>query len=102
MSKYKVKQTDILHNGKIYPEGSEIELNDKQAKMIADYLELIEVIKKQQSKPAKATQQKTNTAKEPEKQEKTEDTPAENKEEKTQNNEGAKPQNFVPPNMRRE
>ena len=39
--KYKIKGTDILYNGKVYAEGQTIELNDKDAKVILDYLEFI-------------------------------------------------------------
>lgn len=42
MAKYIVKGTDILHNGEKYPEGSEIELADKEAKGLEKYLEKIE------------------------------------------------------------
>lgn len=38
MAKYKVKGTDILHNKKLYLEGSEIELDDKNAEQLRDYL----------------------------------------------------------------
>ena len=36
---YKVKGTDILYNGKVYAEGQTIDLNEKDAKAISDYLE---------------------------------------------------------------
>jgi len=39
--KYKIKGTDILYNGKVYAEGKTIELNEKDASAIADYLDLI-------------------------------------------------------------
>lgn len=42
MAKYKVKGTDIRHNGELYPEGSEIELTDKEAKGLETYIEKIE------------------------------------------------------------
>lgn len=38
MTRYKVEKTDILHNGKLYPEGSTIELEEKAAEKLADYL----------------------------------------------------------------
>lgn len=90
MNKYKVKQTDILHNGKMHPEGTIIELDAKQAASLEDYLELIQEIKKQQAKPAKAAQKEAGTAKEPEKQD------------DTQNTEGADSQNNAPENIRRD
>ncbi len=40
--KYRVKGTDILHNGEKYPEGSEIELTDKEAKGLESHIEKIE------------------------------------------------------------
>ena len=41
MAKYKVKNTSILHNGKIYAEGSLVELSDKQAKRLEDFVDLV-------------------------------------------------------------
>ena len=34
MAKYKVKNTSILHNGKVYAEGSTLELSENQAKRL--------------------------------------------------------------------
>mgnify|MGYP006872975627 CR=1 FL=1 len=42
MAKYKVKHTSIMHNSKLYKEGSTIELSDEQAKRLADFVELVE------------------------------------------------------------
>ena len=42
MAKYIVKGTDIRHNGELYPEGSEIELTDKEAKSLEAYIGKIE------------------------------------------------------------
>ena len=36
---YRVKGIDILHNGERYPEGSEVELSDKEAKALARWIE---------------------------------------------------------------
>lgn len=36
--KYKVKNTNLLHNDKVYKIGSAIELNDTQAKKLEDIL----------------------------------------------------------------
>jgi hypothetical protein len=102
MSKYRIKGTDILHNGKVYPDGSEIELNDKDFKRLEDYLELLQESKKQHTKPAKATQNKSEPEKEPEKQVTEEKTTQENKAEDSQKTEALKPENSVPKNMRRE
>ena len=41
MAKYKVKNTSILHNGKIYAEGSTLELSDNQAKRLEDFVDLV-------------------------------------------------------------
>lgn len=41
MAKYKVKHTSIMHNKKVYGEGSEIELTDVQAQRLSDFVELI-------------------------------------------------------------
>ncbi len=37
--KYVIKGTDLLYNGEHYPEGSEIELSDKEAKKLSSILE---------------------------------------------------------------
>lgn len=63
---YKVKGTDILYNGHIYAEGQTIDLNEKDAKTISEYLELIpketnppRVVSKSQKTPTH-TPQKTS------------------------------------------
>lgn len=56
MGKYKVKNTTILHDGVSKGEGSIIELTDKQAEKLADYVELIK-----DKAPAKQTTEKTKT-----------------------------------------
>ena len=66
MAKYIVKHTSILHNGRVYKEGSNIELTDNQAKRLEDFVELIP-----NQKPKTETQNKTQTAK-PKTQTKTE------------------------------
>jgi len=40
--KYKVKNSDILHGGKLYKEGELIELSDEHAKEISLYIEKVE------------------------------------------------------------
>lgn len=42
MAKYKVKNTSILHNKKLYADGDILELSDNEAKRLADYIELVE------------------------------------------------------------
>jgi hypothetical protein len=44
--KYKVKYTTILHNQKTYPEGSIIELEDKDAKRLEDFLQVVKTANK--------------------------------------------------------
>ena len=46
MAKYKVKHTSIMHNGKMYKEGSFVEMSEDYAKKLADFLDLISDIKK--------------------------------------------------------
>jgi len=73
MPKYKIKGTDILYNGKVYAEGTTIELSENQAKSLADYLELLQETKKETlkqeektpEKPAKETIGQAKTTKEP-------------------------------------
>ncbi len=55
MAKYTVKGTDILYNGKLYPEGETISPDDETAIQLVDYLELI---------PEKSTGKQTKTTKE--------------------------------------
>lgn len=58
MSKYKVKHTSIMHNGKLCKEGSVIELTDAQAAKLADFVVLVPA-----TKPKTNTQTKTQTTK---------------------------------------
>jgi hypothetical protein len=44
--KYKIKNTDLFHNGKLIPEGSTIDLSNEDSKDLSDYLEEIQEIKK--------------------------------------------------------
>jgi hypothetical protein len=39
MKTYLIKQSDIMHKGKIFPEGSTIDLDDKDALQLSNYLE---------------------------------------------------------------
>ena len=38
MKTYTIKNTDIMHKGKIFPEGSPIDLDDKDAEILSAYL----------------------------------------------------------------
>ena len=58
MSKYKVKHTSIMHNGKLCKEGSVIELTDAQAAKLADFIVLVPT-----TKPKTNTQTKTQATK---------------------------------------
>ncbi|KKP40304.1 MAG: hypothetical protein UR30_C0005G0085 [Candidatus Peregrinibacteria bacterium GW2011_GWC2_33_13] len=77
MPKYTVKGTNILHNGKVYAEGTTIELSENQAKSLADFLESVPETKKETpkqeentpDKPAKETKTQAKTSKEPENKE---------------------------------
>ncbi len=57
MAKYKVKNTNILHDGKVRKEGAVIELNDIQAKKLEGYVELI----KEKAPAKQTTETKTKT-----------------------------------------
>lgn len=61
MAKYKVKHTSILHNAKLYKEGSTIELTDIQAKRLEDFVELLP--NQAPNKPKTEAQNKTQTSK---------------------------------------
>lgn len=41
MAKYKIKHTSIMHNGNLYKEGDVIELTEKQAKRLEDFVNLV-------------------------------------------------------------
>ena len=58
MSKYKIKHTSIMHNGKVCKEGSVIELTDPQAAKLADFVVLVPA-----TKPKTNTQTKTQATK---------------------------------------
>lgn len=38
MKKYKLKKTDLMLEGKLIPEGSEVTLSDKDAEQLSEYL----------------------------------------------------------------
>ena len=54
MKTYTIKNSDIMHNGKLFPEGSTINLDDKEAESLSDYLTEIKEVSKNNS------DQKTN------------------------------------------
>ncbi|MBE0550819.1 MAG: hypothetical protein IH619_00370 [Ignavibacterium sp.] len=54
MKTYTIINSDIMHNGKLFPEGSTINLDDKDAQSLSDYLTEIKEVSKNNS------DQKTN------------------------------------------
>ena len=61
MSKYKVKHTSIMHNGKLCKEGSVIELTDAQAAKLADFVVLVPATKPKTNTQTKTQANKTET-----------------------------------------
>ena len=55
--KYKLKNTDLYLNGKVIPEGSQVELSKEDSENLSDYLEEISV-SKTSSKQKKKTKLK--------------------------------------------
>ncbi len=41
MKTYTIKNSDIMHKGKIFPEGSTIDLEDKEAESLSNFLDPI-------------------------------------------------------------
>lgn len=60
MAKYKVKHTSIMHNKKVYAEGSEIELTEEQAKRLEDFVDLIPQTVKPKTQTATQTKTQSN------------------------------------------
>jgi len=54
MKSYTIKNSDIMHNGKIFPEGSTISLEEKDAQSLSNYLTEIKEV------PKNNLDQKTN------------------------------------------
>lgn len=50
MKSYTIKNTDIQINGKLFPEGSTIELSDKDAEFLSDYLVTLDVLSRAESR----------------------------------------------------
>lgn len=61
MSKYKVKHTSIMHNGKLCKEGSVIELTDAQAAKLADFVVLVPATKPKTNAQTKTQATKTES-----------------------------------------
>lgn len=67
MAKYKVKNTTILHDGKAYGSGEEVELNNDEAKRLGEWVVLIKekTPKQPDTKVTVKTQPKTEQKNEP-------------------------------------
>ena len=57
--KYKVKNTNLLHNGKLYKLGDFIELDEKQAKKLSDVLTLVSTVENKTNKSSSKTKSET-------------------------------------------
>ena len=57
MAKYKIKNTNILHDGKIRKAGSAVELTDEQAKKLEGFVDLV----KEKAPAKQTTETKTKT-----------------------------------------
>jgi hypothetical protein len=73
MPKYKIQKTDILRGENVYPEGSEIELTEKEAQRLSDFLIPVET-QKEDKKTAKTEETKSSSKKTNSKTETKEDT----------------------------
>lgn len=62
MPKYTIQKTDILHDGTLYAEGSEITLTEDKAKTLQDYLILIPETKTTKTTKSTSTATKTTTS----------------------------------------
>ena len=60
MKQYLIKNSDILHNGKIFPEGTTIELEDKDAQSLSDYLVTLSVVEVSENKSKSLELKKRN------------------------------------------
>ena len=82
MPKYKVKNTNLLHNGDLKKIGDVIELTEKQAKKLGNVV--VEVKETTPKPPATKTETKTTKTSKGTKTQKEETTPAEDKKDETQ------------------
>ena len=63
MKTYTIKNTDIMHKGKIFPEGSTIDLEDKEAASLSDFLDLIKSDSSKSLEPENKTETKKRSNK---------------------------------------
>lgn len=61
--KYKVKNTNLLHDGKVYKIGTVLELDETQAAKLADVLTVVKTTENKTSKPKTETTNKEKTPK---------------------------------------
>jgi len=63
MKTYTIKNSDIMHNGKLFPEGSTINLDDKDAQSLSNFLVPLSASSRAETRDEgsnKNTDQKTN------------------------------------------
>jgi len=53
--KYKVKNTNLLHNGVVYKSGDTLELDEKQARKLSDFLTCVGTVETKTSKTSAKT-----------------------------------------------
>ena len=63
MKTYIIKNTDIMHKGKIFPEGSTIYLEDKEAESLSDFLDHIKSDSSKSLEPENKTETKKRSNK---------------------------------------
>ena len=63
MKTYTIKNTDIMHKGKIFPEGSTIDLEEKEAESLSDFLDLIKSDSSKSLEPENKTETKKRSNK---------------------------------------
>lgn len=59
MKSYLIKQSDIMHKGKIFPEGSTIDLEDKDAESLSDFLVEVSESKTKSLEPNNETKKRS-------------------------------------------
>lgn len=64
--KYKVKNTNLLHNGVVYKSGDTLELDEKQARKLSDFLTCIGTAETKTNKTAVKTKTETSQNETPE------------------------------------
>jgi hypothetical protein len=62
--KYKLKNTDLYLNGKVIPEGSQVELSKEDSENLSDYLEEIVITKTSSNTKEKTESKKSKSGEE--------------------------------------